>query len=1654
MFHLKNKIITKIAVFAVIALVILWLLPVGLVSAEGTDETPTGTTVETTAPETTAPETTAPETTAPETTAPETTAPETTAPETTAPETTAPETTLLPDTTPPAITLNGDSTVKVELGSTYSDAGATATDDVDGNLTDSIKIDKSAVNTAVLGSYTVTYNVSDSSGNTAAEVTRTVNVIPIGSLVLLSPSLSTDKEDYGPEETVIITGTGFAPNAIYTIVVVRPDGSIVLGDGSFTPGSDKILTDATTGSFTYNYILDGILGTYKVKAVDSEGNVVATTSFTDATTITINVTKKIYMPDGVTEDPTDTTSFTIRCWRLNLSGTQQVGVDTTIVHNQTVSFTSTVTWGGIFWIEEVSNSNYVPSFTPASLVPGSWTSGTITKTSTGTIAFTAKNTQGTTTLRIKKEVYDINGTPVTPALGDTKTFNIELWQTFLSIPISKIADVPLKNGEISSPITVSPNVGYCVKEVSDPGYDTSYDPSGLAGYSGILTPAPGSSDKIFTVKNTQKAGTISANKQDTLGSSLAGAQIGLYANQGDPVAIQTVASTSGSPNVVFTNVPSGGSTGITYYIHEISAPLGYIADGAWYPVTISDSNLNPVLETPIVNTGNGTIILYKQDNKGNNLGGAEFGLYSSNDETATPLTTATSQAGTGEVTFEHLVYGTYYIREISAPFGFLVDENWYEVILTPENTPYTIQTPIIDIPGGTITVTKNVIAPDGKTDVDDAKEFTITLEKKDGSGNWVAVKSVKIKEGTPIVFSVPLNISYRVVETADAKYTETGNTGEVILCEPGQNQNICITNKQHYALIVMGKIIYEWNSFLPNLITDDDHIFFTKLEGGHASLIEWHPIATKIPTAFLVWPGTYTVFEKPDVNYNDNGQPVIISGFDLSDFNLGDLGDISNLISILFSNLIGGGGLSQEITVEGGDITPLIIANKYTPQVGTVTVTKDVVRPDKCTQVSDPKEFSVKLQRLELTLPDILGSLNLGNLTNIANLSDLMNILDLTQLTNLSNLIGWVDVGTPQNVSEGNPVTFSGVEKDHIYRVVETQVPGYLQICGMIPFYFAPDDTNEQIDIINMQEPIIVKVSKNIIAPDGSDVSDCHPFWVKLESEDVGGSGTFPHLISENNPTYFVVWPGTYSVFECAENCYTRVDEIGKFTVGLGDGSLCDPVELTVINQQNPGVIIITKNGLLGNDQAIFTLCDKDGNPISSQTPITLGEGGSDVWKNLNWGKYTVIESYPTANNNNYGTPTFNPPGPYEIGCGDCWCNLTQNITVTNHDPTPKTAQINVNKIVNGTPNSADFVFTVEDGFGPTSFTLPGAGGGPHVVTVEVGKTYTISEEVPWSDWLLPLISTDIPGATINPVSVTFSVVDGNDIDAIDGKSIDFTNTRKTCWVEFIKTVDGVEPADGSYGFAFTGTPDVFTLDVTPYRLPLEVECGVEYTITEDSLPAGFDLNDITWTGDFSMFVKDIANKTFTFIVECENNNTDGEVGAFTVATGEVIDPVEPVIDHTITFDNYRIPSSKRGSIEIQKVPAVSGVGFTLFKSDGTTVAAAEEFTDGSGKVTFSGLPYGTYIVRETTGIPGYSLAADQSVTINSGNVATVISLTFTNTPTTGGGITVAGLTTPGFIQVLAFTGMDPIIPISGGSAVIGGLAMLLATLRRKRNKK
>jgi Domain of unknown function (DUF5011)/HYR domain/Domain of unknown function DUF11 len=77
------------------------------------------------------------------------------------------------DTTGPAITLNGNSTVTVECHTSYTDAGATAFDAC-GNA--SVAVNSSgSVDVNTVGTYTITYTATD--GTNTSTATRTVNVV-------------------------------------------------------------------------------------------------------------------------------------------------------------------------------------------------------------------------------------------------------------------------------------------------------------------------------------------------------------------------------------------------------------------------------------------------------------------------------------------------------------------------------------------------------------------------------------------------------------------------------------------------------------------------------------------------------------------------------------------------------------------------------------------------------------------------------------------------------------------------------------------------------------------------------------------------------------------------------------------------------------------------------------------------------------------------------------------------------------------------------------------------------------------------------------------------------------------------------------------------------------------------------------------------------------------------------------------------------------------------------------------------------------------------------------------------------------------------------------------------------------------------------------
>jgi surface protein len=151
------------------------------------------------------------------------------------------------DTTAPVITINGDKTVQLNLGDSYTELGASAKDETDGEVIVSIS---GAINLNQLGTYTFTYTATDSAGNSAS-LQRTIIVVapedtiaPIvtlngGSKITLSYGVTyqelgataTDNLDETVEITIIGQVDINTPN-IYTITYTATDKAGNIGNAA------------------------------------------------------------------------------------------------------------------------------------------------------------------------------------------------------------------------------------------------------------------------------------------------------------------------------------------------------------------------------------------------------------------------------------------------------------------------------------------------------------------------------------------------------------------------------------------------------------------------------------------------------------------------------------------------------------------------------------------------------------------------------------------------------------------------------------------------------------------------------------------------------------------------------------------------------------------------------------------------------------------------------------------------------------------------------------------------------------------------------------------------------------------------------------------------------------------------------------------------------------------------------------------------------------------------------------------------------------------------------------------------------------------------------------------------------------------------------
>jgi len=177
------------------------------------------------------------------------------------------------DTTAPMITLLGDNPQAIDMNDPYIEQGATAADACEGNVTAGIVVDASAVNTNAAGTYTVTYNVQDSEGNAAAEVTRTVNVIDNSVPLTVAPIADIEIAEGGSGSLSAVPSGG---TGTITYQWLKDDGT-----GTFLPLSEGSgYTGTQTATLTFSSFTAAMAGLYKVEVSDDLTTVEATARVT------------------------------------------------------------------------------------------------------------------------------------------------------------------------------------------------------------------------------------------------------------------------------------------------------------------------------------------------------------------------------------------------------------------------------------------------------------------------------------------------------------------------------------------------------------------------------------------------------------------------------------------------------------------------------------------------------------------------------------------------------------------------------------------------------------------------------------------------------------------------------------------------------------------------------------------------------------------------------------------------------------------------------------------------------------------------------------------------------------------------------------------------------------------------------------------------------------------------------------------------------------------------------------------------------------------------------------------------------------------------------------------------------------------------------
>ena len=178
--------------------------------------------------------------------------------------------------------------------------------------------------------------------------------------------------------------------------------------------------------------------------------------------------------------------------------------------------------------------------------------------------------------------------------------------------------------------------------------------------------------QIMIRLNVEKYGSLKIAKQDEDGTYVPNTSFRLSANadMSDPIGTYT----TGSDGTVTVNDLAPA----TYYVQEVSVPSHLVLDSTIRSITVQANQTATF--TARNNWKKGRVLIRKTDqDSGKQVAGAVYAIYDADDDQEVARLTTLAD---GYATSDYLRFGSYYVKEVIAPDGYILNDTKYPVTIT------------------------------------------------------------------------------------------------------------------------------------------------------------------------------------------------------------------------------------------------------------------------------------------------------------------------------------------------------------------------------------------------------------------------------------------------------------------------------------------------------------------------------------------------------------------------------------------------------------------------------------------------------------------------------------------------------------------------------------------------------------------------------------------------------------------------------------------------------------------------------------------------------------------------------------------------------------------------------------------------------------